>query len=137
MAPKILQGEHTRQIGLRKRIVTIQRAPISGFRLYFFCRNKIGLQLRPKETILSSSENGGLRVEGLSTMLLGMKDEDLCECGQDQSAKYILLDNRQWNAERQSLKVAWSDSTRLSRFLFFYFFIFHMVKELIKYLSSA
>lgn len=43
---------------------------------------------------------------------IGAEDSDVCECGQKETIKHVLLDCRRWNKERQELRTTVKDKSR-------------------------
>lgn len=66
---------------------------------------------RPKATILSQMRTGKCKLKSY-LYAIQAEDSDLCECGQKETVKHVLLDCRQWGVERQELKAAVEDKSR-------------------------
>lgn len=47
-----------------------------------------------------------------SLQSLVAEESDMCECGQKETINHVVLDCRQWNAERQELRTALKDRSR-------------------------
>lgn len=66
---------------------------------------------QPTAAILAQMRTGKCKLKSY-LHLIGAEDSDLCECGQKETVKHVLLDCRRWNAERRELRMSMRDISR-------------------------
>ena len=66
---------------------------------------------RPKASILAQMRTCKCKLKSYLHSI-GAEDSNVCECGQKETVKHVLLDCGRWNEERQELKAAVRDRSR-------------------------